>query len=104
MLTAATNAPGIKGKAISSIRHPAQTLLVAEMPAFWPYSWHHPKYNPSESGWLTFNDARNVVSFIDGHANYIKIYWNEGLDASGGWSFSMNYDPPAGYDYQWTGN
>ncbi len=103
-LTTATNAPGLKGKAISSIRHPARTVLVAEMPAFWSYSWHEPKHNPSESGWLTFNDARNILSFVDGHISYTKIYWNEALAASGGFSFSMNYDPPGGYDYQWSGD
>ena len=102
-LTTATNAPGIKGKAISSVKNPSRTILVAEMTAFWPYSWHEPK-SPSESGWLTFNDARNVASFVDGHVDYIKIYWNEAMAASGGNTFSMNYDPPAGYDYQWSGD
>ena len=102
-LTTATNAPGIKGKAISSVKNPSRTILVAEMTAFWPYSWHEPK-SPSESGWLTFNDARNVASFVDGHVAYIKIYWNEAMAASGGKAFSMNYDPPAGYDYLWSGD
>jgi len=54
--------------------------------------------------WLTFNYARNIVNFVDGHVSYVKTYWNEPLAASGGWFFSMNYDPPAGYDYQWSGN
>ena len=103
-LTTATNAPGIKGKAISTIRNPARTILVAEMPAFFSYSWHQPKRNRNETGWLTFNDARNVVSFVDGHADSIKIYWDQAKAASGGYSFSMNYDPPAGYGYQWSGD
>lgn len=102
--TTATNAPGLKGKTISAVKNPTHTILVAEMPAFFSYSWHEPKHNPDEAGWLTFNNARNVVSFVDGHATYVKIYWNETLAASGGCSFSMNYDPPAGYDYQWSGD
>ena len=89
---------------MSAVKNPTHTILVAEMPAFFSYSWHEPKHNPGEAGWLTFNNARNVVSFVDGHATYVKIYWNETLAASGGWSFSMNYDPPAGYDYQWSGD
>ncbi len=100
-LTAATNAPGIKGKAISSVNNPTRTILVAEMPAFFPYSWHQPR---RVSNWSTFNDAMNVVSFVDGHVSYIKIYWDEARAASGGYTFSMNYDPPAGYDYQWSGD
>jgi len=103
-LTTATNAPGIKGKAISAVKNPTRTILVAEMPAFFPYSWHQPKTHPNETGWLTFNDAMNVASFVDGHVSYLKIYWNQSLAASGGYSFSMNYDPPDGYDYQWSGD
>jgi prepilin-type N-terminal cleavage/methylation domain-containing protein len=104
-LTAATNAPGLKGKSVSSVKNPARAILVAEMPAFFSYSWHHPKRVSDElAGWLTFKDSRNVVGFVDGHANYVKIYWDEARAASGGYTFSMNYDPPAGYDYQWSGD
>jgi hypothetical protein len=52
-----------------------------------------------------FNDARNMVSYVDGHASYIKIYWNNTLSyPNGGISFAAYYDPPSGYDYQWSGN
>ncbi len=102
--TTATNAPGLKGKSVGSVRNPARTVLVAEMPAFFPYSWHQPKQNLNEVGWLTFNDARNIVSFLDGHVSYLRIYWDEAKAAAGGYSFSMNYDPTAGYDYQWGGD
>ncbi len=104
-LTTATNAPGLKGKAISNVQNPARTILVAEMPAFFPYSWHQPRRVPNElAGWLTFNDAKNVVSFVDGHVSYISIYWNEAKAASRQASFSMDYNPPAGYDYLWNGD
>lgn len=103
--TDATNAPGLKGKMISSIKHPSKSILVAEMPAFFPYSWHQPKRVHKEPDeWLTFDDAKNVVSFVDGHVNYIKIHWDSVRASTGGYSFSMNYDPPAGYDYQWSGD
>ena len=41
------------------------------------------------------------MSFVDGHVDYIKIYWN---GATGGDGFPAFYEPPAGYDYKWTGN
>ena len=100
-LTTDTNAPGLKGRTVSSVKNPTRTILVAEMPAYLPYSWHQPR-PVKEAAWLTFNDARNVVSFVDGHVSYIKIYWDETRAAAGGYTFSMNYDPPAGYDYQWS--
>jgi hypothetical protein len=75
------------------------------MPAFFPYSWHQPKRVPNElTEWLTFNDAKNVVSFVDGHVNYIKIYWDQVRASTGSFSFTVNYDPPVGYDYQWSGD
>lgn len=92
-LTSATNAPGLKGVRISTVREPTRTILVAEMPAFFPYSWHEPRPHA-----LTFNDAKNVVSFVDGHVSYIKIYWKSVPP------FSMQNDPPAGYEYRWSGN
>ncbi len=45
------------------------------------------------------NDARNVVSFVDGHLSYVRIYWNSSFNTT-----SCCYDPPAGYDYQWSGD
>ena len=38
-----TNRPGIAGLSLSSIKHPARTVLVAEVPALVPFSWHKPK-------------------------------------------------------------
>jgi len=83
---------GIAGLKLSTIKEPAKTLLVGEAPAFFPYSWHQPR--PGEGP--TFNDAKNVVSFVDGHASYIKIYWNGSLACS--------CNPPSGYDYKWSGD
>lgn len=91
---------GVAGLTISSIKHPARTVLVAELPAFVPYSWHRPKrpYNKVNS---IFNDAMDMVSFVDGHVAYIKMYWKTARPAD---SLAMDYDPPAGYDYQWSAN
>ena len=99
--------PGIAGLSLSSIRHPARTVLVAEVPALIPFSWHKPKrplyivatkYCPN----LIFNNAMDVVSFVDAHVSYIKMYWKAG--GGGASSVSCNYDPPDGYDYQWSPN
>jgi hypothetical protein len=89
---------GLTGLKLSAIRQPARTVLVAEVSALAPWSWHNP------SPQLQFNDAKNVVSFVDGHACYIRIYWNSTRYPNGGLSLALDYDPPAGYDYQWSGS
>jgi hypothetical protein len=81
---------------MEAIAHPSRTVLIAEIPAFAPYSWHFPKKPLSEKN-SKFNDSRNVVSFVDGHAALIKMYYN-------GQKLAWDYNPPAGYEYQWTGD
>jgi prepilin-type N-terminal cleavage/methylation domain-containing protein len=98
--------PGLAGRKISSIKDPAKTVLVAEIPALFPFSWHQPK-RPDSVGTPLFSDAKNMVSFVDGHVSYIKIYWNTNRILSGGISYlttATDYDPPAGYDYKWSGD
>lgn len=90
---------GLGGLKLSSIKHPDKTVLVAETSAYVPWSWHDPNLTTQ-----FFNDARNVVSFADGHASYIKINWNNTPFPGGMLSFAVNYNPPAGYDYQWSGD
>jgi prepilin-type N-terminal cleavage/methylation domain-containing protein len=89
--------PGLGGVKLSSVRHPARTVLVAEIAAFGPWSWHDPSSHgvAHESGTL-YNDSKNVVSFVDGHVSYIKIHWELGQ------IWAAGYEPPAGYDYQWS--
>jgi prepilin-type N-terminal cleavage/methylation domain-containing protein len=86
---------GIAGLKLASIKEPAKTVLVAEEPAFYPHSWHEPKLNEG----LMFNDAKDMVSFVDGHVSYIKIYW---FEPSGLITCCTN--PPAGYEYKWSGD
>jgi prepilin-type N-terminal cleavage/methylation domain-containing protein len=96
--------PGIGGQKLSAVKNSIKTVLVVEASALQPYSWHQPK-PPVPGGWPMFNDARNMVSYVDGHASYIKIYWNNTLSyPNGGISFAAYYDPPEGYDYRWSGN
>ena len=91
-----TNLVGIAGQKLDTVVHPSQTILIAETPAFWPYSWHQPK-RPFLMGNSIFNDSQNMAGFVDGHVEYLKMYWNGKMPAA-------SYDPPAGYGYQWNGN
>jgi prepilin-type N-terminal cleavage/methylation domain-containing protein len=85
--------PGIAGKKIASIRQPSRTVLVTESSALFGFSWHD--HLPITK------DARSVVSFIDGHVAYIRIYWNGFMSKV---ELPMWYNPPAGYDYEWSGD
>jgi prepilin-type N-terminal cleavage/methylation domain-containing protein len=97
----ATNSfPGIAGRNLTSIKNPARTVLIEDAPATIPYSWHQPQKLPS--GKYGVNDAKNMVSFVDGHVNYIKIYWDS--NTAPGHFEAWHYDPPVGYDYQWSGD
>jgi len=93
---------GLTGRKLSSIRNPARAILVAEASALIPWSWHDPIFVKGEA--LPYNDAKNVVSFVDGHVSYIRIYWDSTRLPGGGMSFAFAYDPPARYDYQWSGD
>ena len=100
--------PGIAGVPLSSIKHPVRTVLVAEVPALIPFSWHQskrPLYFIVTENCLRncfFNNAMNMVSFVDGHVGYMKIYWK--TSSAPPFLPACAYDPPDGYDYQWSGN
>jgi prepilin-type N-terminal cleavage/methylation domain-containing protein len=97
--------PGISGRKLTTIKYPDRTVLVADASAFVPYSWHQPQpptINLQGYEMPLFDNAKNVVSFVDGHVSYINIYWNNSTNYGGYYSFSYFYDPPAGYDYQWS--
>jgi prepilin-type N-terminal cleavage/methylation domain-containing protein len=87
--------PGIAGRKLSSIQGASRTILLAEMPAYYGFSWHDPE-NPKSPHY--FNGARNMAGFVDGHVSYLKFYWNTSKPGSESWE----YDPPAGYDYKWS--
>jgi hypothetical protein len=86
---------------MSAVRHPAKTILVAEHGAFVPYSWHKPKQPISSTNNWCFNNAMDMVGFVDGHVNYIKMYWMATPTPK---YISADYDPPAGYEYLWSGD
>jgi len=92
-----TASPGLLAGNSPRYATPAKTALVVENPAFYPYSWHEQqRMSPGISG---VNNSKNMVSFADGHVNYIKMYSEGNVFMA-----TAFYDPPAGYDYKWSGN
>ena len=81
-------------KPFSSVREPSRVVLVGELSAAFGLSAHDRKEA------FQFNNALNVVSFVDGHVSYIRIYWNgtKGFDG-----VSAFYELPDGYEYKWSG-
>jgi type II secretory pathway pseudopilin PulG len=84
----------VQGKPFSSAREPSRMVLVCELSGARGLSGHDRR----ESG--QFNNAKNVMSFIDGHVSCIPIYWN---GDSGQKGMPVAYDPPAEYEYSWFG-
>ena len=82
------------GKQFSTVQAPSRLVLVGELSAAIGLSTHDRK-QPSQ-----FNNARNVVGFVDGHISFIPVYWNgqNGIDG-----LPVFYDPPNGYEYTWFG-
>ena len=83
--------PRITGQKFDSIKNPTKAVLAGEAPAFFGGSWH-PLVSPDHT------DAKNVLSFVDSHVDFSKIYW----DGAPG-SRPCNYEPPDGYGYSWNG-
>jgi prepilin-type N-terminal cleavage/methylation domain-containing protein len=90
--------PGIAGLKATEVNQPGGTVLVAEDTALYPYSWHEPAAIPG-----CHNDAKCELTFVDGHASYLKIYW-DAANAKGTHLEAWQYDPPPGYGYQWSAN
>jgi len=82
----------LAGKAFSSVREPTRLILTGELSAAIGLSAHERK-QPEQ-----FNNARNVLGFVDGHVGFIPIYWNGNRDVAG---LPCFYDPPPGYEYKW---
>ena len=71
--------PGLSGVKLTAVKHPNRTVLVGEVAAFAPFSWHDPSsHGTANVDGTLYNDSRNAVSFVDGHVSYIKMYWKPG--------------------------
>jgi prepilin-type N-terminal cleavage/methylation domain-containing protein len=94
-----TTFPGIAGLKLASLKNPLKTVLVFELSGCKPWSWHDRQPPPGQPGIRGINNAMNMVSFADGHIDYIKMFFDAGYNLP-----TAYYDPPAGYDYQWSPN
>jgi prepilin-type N-terminal cleavage/methylation domain-containing protein/prepilin-type processing-associated H-X9-DG protein len=80
---------------LSNVRHPTRTWMMSEWTIHWSYSWHKNPYGEQD---VSFKDALVNVSMVDGHARYIKVYYNLALgDAPFAY---LTKDIPQSYDYQ----
>lgn len=80
---------------LSSVKHPTRTEVMAEWPIHWGYSWHKNRFGEMD---VPYADAVVNVSFVDGHAKYIKLYYDAAL---GQYPFAYaTKDIPQKYDYQ----
>jgi prepilin-type N-terminal cleavage/methylation domain-containing protein len=86
--------PGIAGARLGSLQKPSKTVLVAEGSAFEGFSWHKPRKE------LLLRDSLNEVGYVDGHVDFVKIFWNGSVRSTGAACF---YDPPQEYAYTWSG-
>ena len=87
--------PNVAGREVSSIKEPARTLLVMEWTAHAPLSWH--ASHTGKKNQPFYNDAQSVVGFVDGHVDFIKIYF-DGMNAA------YTRDPVPGYGYKYSGD
>jgi type II secretory pathway pseudopilin PulG len=85
--------PNLAGAKIASVKEPAKTLLTMEFTAHAPLSWHNSRTGRKNAPF--YNDAENMVGFVDGSVKFIKIYY-DGINPA----FSM--DPIIGYDYRYS--
>jgi len=91
--------PGLAGLPLNAVRQPERTILVAEVPAFFAYSWHKRQATEVKDtihhSPPFYDQAADQVSFVDGHAAYIKMFCDR-------WrGLAHEYEPPPGYDYKW---
>ena len=85
----------LSGAKLDAIREPAKTVLVAEACAYSAFSGHDPQNPVQQCG------ARSLLSFPDGHNEYLPIFWN---GQPGQQNQPIATNPPPFYQYKWTAN
>jgi hypothetical protein len=74
------------------VRQSGRTVLNLEYAAHGPVTWHDGRTKFQRRT----NKARSTAFFVDGHANYTAIYYD---NRQGPWEY--NPPPGAGFDYVW---
>jgi prepilin-type N-terminal cleavage/methylation domain-containing protein len=90
-----TNVSGLVQRSFNYVVAPHKTVLVGEISGATGLSAHDRKAP------LQFTDPPSMTSFVDGHVDYIKMFWN-GVPGSRGMPWF--YEPPSQYAYKWTSN
>lgn len=88
-------APNIAGWKLPTVSQPDRTLLVMEWTAHAPLSWHRSKTGKANAPF--YRDAESVVTFADGHTDFIEIYYD-------GYNAAYTRDPIPGYAYKYSGD
>lgn len=87
--------PNVAGKPLNAIRNADRTLLVMEWSAHAPLSWHDSRTGKKNQPF--YDNARSVLGFVDGHVDYLPIYY-DGMNAA------YTRDPIPGYKYKYSGD
>ena len=87
--------PHVAGRTPSTIKEPERTLLVMEWTAHAPLSWHTSRTGRKNEPF--YNKAESVVGFVDGHVDFVPIYY-DGINAA------YTRDPIPGYAYKYRGD
>jgi len=82
---------------LSNVKHPTRTWMMSEWPIHWSYSWHKSRTGNKD---ISYKDAFVNVSMVDGHAQYIKIYYNPSLPNGQAPFAYRTVDIPGSYGYQ----
>ena len=89
------NQPNLLDYRVTNIKHPVRTIIMAEWPIHWGYSWHKNKFGNQD---VPFKDAQVILTFVDGHAAVAKIYYNGFFgDFTAGY---LTTQIPSSYNYQ----
>jgi len=96
------NTNNLLNLSLATVKHPSRTWLMSEWPIHWGYSWHKSLTGDAN---IPYNNALDNVSFVDGHASAIKLYYNPatGLPPFCYATYSVPGQAaaiPAGYDWQ----
>ena len=82
----------VTAKPLSSVQQPSSLVLECEFSGAIGLSTHDRKQP------LQFNNAKNMMAFVDGHVSFIPVYWN----GNTAWDeVPIRYNPPMGYQYKW---
>lgn len=87
---------------IDTSKNPSRTVLVAEAGARFQFSFHNPENGSPGRSWAAKN-PKSVVLFTDGHASYLKTFFdvNAGVPAGYYNADIWSPEPPPEYEYTW---